>query len=350
MKRNKTLLVTFCLLILFSCNRRMHSTSVKNENQPRFHFSESPIPLGDVKAKFVKDISYGPYPENTFDIFQAGSDKPTPLVIYIHGGGFIGGDKNMAYSPMWNDNWDLPGEVKTLLKNGISFATINYRLLAVNNDEEGVLKPLNDSKRCLQYIRSISKKLNIDKNNILLSGSSAGAGTSEWLAFSDDMADPQNGDPVLRESTRVKAIAVKATQASYDLMRFETDIFKDYNFSWKEYLKIDQSPTTLPRFLSFYGMKSVEDFNSDAIKEYRKKVDMLSLMSADDPEIWVANEQKPVVKPTKTNILNHHSFHARTLKEWADRIGIKNVVYYGEHKDPSGESFVEFMIRKLNHE
>lgn len=293
MKRNTTLLGSLCLLLFFSCNRPMHSTRVNTENQSGFQFSESPIPLGDIKAKFVKDISYGSYPENTFDIFQAESAKPTPLVIYMHGGGFIGGDKNFPYSAMWNGNWDFPSEVKTLLKNGISFVSINYRLLSVANDKEGVLKPMNDAKRCLQYIRSISNKLNIDKNNILLAGSSAGGGTSEWLAFSEDMADPQNADPVLRESTRVKAIAVKATQASYDLMRFETDIFKEYNFSLEEYLKIDQSPTTLPRFLSFYGMKSVKDINSEAVKEYRKKVDMLSLMSADDPEIWVANEQKP---------------------------------------------------------
>lgn len=346
MKKNKNFLIALCLVCFYSCDQQKHVGQTKDTNQSTFQFSESPIPLGRINANFVKDISYGPYPENTFDIFLVESKKPTPLVIYIHGGGFLGGDKNFPYTPMWNNTWDFPSEVKLLLKNGISFATINYRLLAVNNDKEGVLKSMSDSKRCLQYIRSVSSKLNIDKNNILLAGSSAGGGTSQWLAFSDDMADPQNADPVLRESTRVKAIAVKATQASYDLMRFQTDVFKEYDFSLEEYLKVDKA--SVPRFLSFYGMESLEDFNSERVKEYRKKVDMLAMMSPDDPEIWVANEQKPVVKPTKSNILNHHAFHARTLKEWADSIGIKNVVYYDNYKDPSGESFVDFMIRKLN--
>ena len=346
MKKTALLVAMFCFLCLYSCNRNVYSEATKNENPSEFEYSESPIPLGGIKAHFVKDISYGPYSENTFDIFLPESDTPTPLVIYIHGGGFLGGDKDFAYSPMWNGSWDFPDEVKILLKNKIAFASINYRLLALENDKEGVLKSMSDSKRCLQFIRSISDKLNIDKNNVLLAGSSAGAGTSQWLAFSDDMADPSSKDPVERESTRVKGIAVKATQASYDLKRFETDVFKEYGFSWKDFFKLDRS--VVPRFLSFYGMNSLDEFDSERVKEYRKKVDMLAMMSPDDPEIWVANLQTPVVVPTKSNILNHHSFQARTIKEWADRIGIPNVVYYGTHEDPSGEDFVTFMIRKLN--
>ncbi len=326
----------------------MSSEERKSKNE--FEYSESPIPLEGIKAHFIKDISYGPYSENTFDIFLPESDKPTPIVIYMHGGGFIGGDKNFPYSPMWKGTWDFPSEVKILLKNNIAFATIEYRVLAVENDKEGVFKSMSDAKRCLQFIRSISEKLNIDKNNVLLAGSSAGGGTSQWLAFSDDMANPSSTDPVERESTRVKGIAVKATQASYDIKRFETDVFKEYGFTWEDYLKVDRDPTTVPRLKSFYGMNSLNEFHSDRVKEYRKKVDMLAMMSPDDPEIWVANLQTPVVKPTRTGILNHHSFHARTLKEWADSIGIPNVVYYGTHKDPSGEDFVSFMIRKLNEE
>lgn len=349
MKKSTVLILLITLCFLQACNRKIHSDETEKAEAPAWEFSKSPLALDDdINAKFVKDISYGPYPENTFDIFLPESDTPTPIVIYIHGGGFTGGNKNFPYAPMWNGSWDFPSEVKILLKHNIAFATIEYRLLAIENDREGVIKSMSDAKRCLQFIRNISEKLNIDKNNVLLAGSSAGGGTSQWLAFSDDMANPSSTDPVERESTRVKAIAVKATQASYDLKRYETDVFDDYDFSWKEYFKVD--PSIVPRFISFYGMDSVEDFYSDRVNEYRTKVDMLAMMSPDDPEIWVANLQSPPVKPTKSNILNHHSFHARTIKEWADRIGIPNVVYYGTHQDPSDEDFVSFMIRKLNKE
>lgn len=332
-------------LMLFSCNK---DDEISNQENLSLTFSQSPIELNGIDAKFSKDISYGPYPENKFDIFMPVSSTSTPLVIYIHGGGFLGGEKENPYSVMWSGNWDFPSEIRILLSHKIAFVTINYRLLAFEGDQGGVIKSLNDSKRALQYIRYISETLNIDKNNIVLCGSSAGGGISEWLAFSDDMADPSNTDMVLRESTRVKGIAVKATQASYDLQRYVTDIFKDYNFTWQWYFQ--QDPNMTPRFNSFYGISDTTQFNSPPIIEYREKVDMLAMMSADDPEFWADNPQTPVVVPTKSNILNHHSFHVRTLKQWGDSIGIPNVVSYGYHQDPSGESFVDFMIRKTKEE
>lgn len=341
---HKYFLIVFTVLLLQSCEKNTDINGQEIE-KPVLTFSPSPIVLNGIDVLFSKDLSYGDYPENTFDIFMPNSPEPTPLVIYIHGGGFLGGEKENPYAIMWSGNWDFPSEIKTLLGKNIAFASINYRLLAFEGDQDGVLKSLNDSKRCLQYIRAIHDVLNIDKNNIVLCGSSAGGGTSEWLAFSNDLADPSNEDPVLRESTRVKGIAVKATQASYDLERYETDIFTDYDFNWSEYFQED--PAMKPRFLSFYGMGNFNEFYTEPIISYREKVDMLAMMSPDDPEFWVSNPQTPIVKPTKSNILNHHAYHARTLKKWGDRIGIPNVVYYGDYADPSGETFVDFMIRKL---
>ena len=37
------------------------------------------------------DVQYGPHPRNVLDFWQAPSDKPTPLIVYIHGGGFVAG-------------------------------------------------------------------------------------------------------------------------------------------------------------------------------------------------------------------------------------------------------------------
>ena len=36
-----------------------------------------------------KDVSYGSHPRDLLDIYPAKTDKPAPLVIYIHGGGII---------------------------------------------------------------------------------------------------------------------------------------------------------------------------------------------------------------------------------------------------------------------
>ena len=53
--------------------------------------------LNGIKADFVNE-SYGDHKRNKFDIWLAESEKPTPLVIYIHGGGFSNGDKSNYYN------------------------------------------------------------------------------------------------------------------------------------------------------------------------------------------------------------------------------------------------------------
>ncbi|MEQ1830195.1 MAG: hypothetical protein ABL921_29830, partial [Pirellula sp.] len=47
-----------------------------------------------------QDVAYGPHERNVLDFYQAKSDKPTPLVIFIHGGGFVGGNKNTVSPAM----------------------------------------------------------------------------------------------------------------------------------------------------------------------------------------------------------------------------------------------------------
>ncbi len=95
------------------------------------------------------------------------------------------------------------------------------------------------------------------------------------------------------------------------------------------------------------------EYESEVIDKYRAEVDMLALMSLDDPEIWVNNTLRDVLHPlTTSDIFNHHAFHAKELKKRADEIGVKNNVYYGKnpiiYSQPSNESWIQFCIRKIN--
>src|SRR5207237_763091 len=39
------------------------------------------------------DVSYGPHKPQMLDFWQAKTERPAPLLVFIHGGGFVGGDK-----------------------------------------------------------------------------------------------------------------------------------------------------------------------------------------------------------------------------------------------------------------
>ena len=64
--------------------------------------SSPPFSLGSASAYFVKDVAYGPHTRNKLDIFvpkaNYSSKAKTPLVIFIHGGGFSSGSKDKAYT------------------------------------------------------------------------------------------------------------------------------------------------------------------------------------------------------------------------------------------------------------
>jgi acetyl esterase/lipase len=155
-------------------------------------------------------VKYGPHARNVLDFWQAKSEKPTPLVLVIHGGGWTGGSKERV---------NRFADVRALLDAGISVAANNYRLIpkAGKSDVEPPVKaPLHDSARALQFLRSKAAEWNINPERIAAAGGSAGACTSLWLAYHDDMADPKSPDPVARQSTRLVFAAVVGAQTTLD--------------------------------------------------------------------------------------------------------------------------------------
>lgn len=159
--------------------------------------------------KTAANVQYGTHERQLIDFWKAKSDKPTPLVLYIHGGGWRGGDKNTLNGTI----------IQQYLHAGISVAAINYRYVQNGVElkiEPPVKAPLEDAARALQFIRSKADEWNIDKKKIGATGGSAGACSSLWLAFHDDMADPKSEDKVARESTRLYCAAVNGAQVTLD--------------------------------------------------------------------------------------------------------------------------------------
>ncbi|MBS1555038.1 MAG: alpha/beta hydrolase [Bacteroidetes bacterium] len=350
MKATQKILPILLLLVLFAfgCSKNDENPVTPSAN---ITFSTSPFDLQGVNAKFAKDIAYDSKDRTQFDIWLPTSNSPTGLVIYVHGGGFTSGDKDFVYTVQSGGAWDFPADIRFLLQNNIAFATIRYTLLSPTGETQGVKKSMADVRRALQYIRSRSNDFNIDKSKIILAGNSAGAGTSLWIAFNNDFADVQNSDLVLRESTRVKGVVARETQSSYNIEeRWVNNVFVDYGLTWSQILANETG-----NIQKIYGVSSNAQYESAAIDTYRAEVDMLSLLSSDDPEIWINNTLRDVVNPYNPfnpDIPSHHAFHARELKKKADAVGVKNISYYGKnpvlYSHPSSETWTQFCKRKIN--
>src|SRR5262245_36042753 len=112
------------------------------------------------------DVSYGRFTENVLDLWKAKTQQPSPVVVFIHGGGFRRGDKRDVPNPL------LVG----LLNRGVSVASINYRL----TDVASFPAPMLDGARAVQFLRSKASEWGLYPDRIGASGTSAGAGISLW--------------------------------------------------------------------------------------------------------------------------------------------------------------------------
>jgi hypothetical protein len=310
----------------------------------------SPIDLEQIDASWYPDIAYGAGPKQLLDIFVPASAEPTPLAVFIHGGGFTGGDKEAAY------NNRRQATVRTLLQANIAVATINYSLLTTNPiDPDGVIRPLTDSARALQFLRHHAVDFNIDPIRVASWGSSAGAGTSLWLGTREDLADPHNIDPVLCHSTRVVAAGALATQATYNIPRWEEVLYELIDEFVPRVVPshdLEQVVVALGRVnyaLSFAGMESFDDLETPEAKQYLDNVDMLGLMDANDAPIFVRSRASEAAN--LIGFILHHPLHAKAVRERGSEVGLEVVAYYEtdaeDYEDPSGETLVEFLIRHL---
>lgn len=267
----------------------------------------------------LANVKYGPHTRNVLDLWKAESDKPTPLVVFIHGGGFRGGRKG-ALSPTL-----LYG----LLERGISVMAINYRL----SPEVAFPAHYMDCARAIQFARSKAKEWNLNPEKIGATGSSAGAGTSLWIGFHDDMADPKSDDPVLRKSTRLACMAVAGGQSSYDLR-----VIKEW---------VGEAASKHPALQGFYGLSTDELDTPKAHKLY-EAASAINHLTQDDPPVYAFySEARTIPQDAKPGQGIHHINFGLRLKEKMDALKIECTVRHRDEGANPDKEMVEFFARHL---
>ena len=227
----------------------------------------------------VQNLKYGPHERNDLDLYLAKSEQPTPLVLYIHGGAFVVGNKNTVPTPL----------LDACAKAGITVAAINYRY----STQAPFPAPFHDSARALQFLRLHAKDYNLNPKAVASTGGSAGADISIWLGFHDDLADPKSDDPLKRQSTRISAAGAQACQTSLD-PRVIAKI-------------VGEEGAKNPAFPKLYGLKREEMDSERAYKLYEDASAITHLTKDDAPVfLYYSVPNKPLTAETSIGDRIHH--------------------------------------------
>ncbi|MDP9960642.1 alpha/beta hydrolase [Chryseobacterium lathyri] len=105
------------------------------------------------------------------------SGEKVPVVIYVHGGAWVKGDKTIK------DGNYIEIFISKLLDKKYAVISINYTLL---NDSIHFPLPLEDTKDAVRWVRKNAARYNFDPNNIGFFGASSGAHLSMLAAYTPD--------------------------------------------------------------------------------------------------------------------------------------------------------------------
>lgn len=148
------------------------------------------IPLHPVApfdgVKIHRDIRYGPDERNRLDLFVhgGGTRELQPALIYVHGGGFIGGDKYTPGTPFY-DNVGV-----WAVRHGMAGINITHRL-APQHPWPAVIE---DIAAAMQWLRENGDKRGIDAGRVFLMGQSAGAAhVASYIAHPEIYAPAGHG-------------------------------------------------------------------------------------------------------------------------------------------------------------
>lgn len=160
------------------------------------------VPRPD-EARTVRHEAYGPHERNRIDIFRPADDAPAPCVLFVHGGGFVMGDKGAPDAPFHNN----VGAWATV--QGYVGATMTYRLAPEASWPDG----RDDVIAAICWLFDHSKEFGIDPGRLFIMGTSAGA-----THVADVVANPGAAKGKIAGAMMISGI--------YDLALAEYDEFK----------------------------------------------------------------------------------------------------------------------------
>jgi len=167
------------------------------------HALYAPLVPRPEESRILRNIPYGPHERHKLDVFRVASGEPAPCLLFVHGGGFVMGDKGKAGDPFHNHigAWAA--------REGFVAATMTYRLAPEARWPDG----RDDVIAAVSHLAANADAYGIAPGRIVIMGVSAG-GTH----VADVVANPGEAAPHLAGAVMISGI--------YDLRIAEIDEVK----------------------------------------------------------------------------------------------------------------------------
>lgn len=163
-------------------------------------------PLHDTRqpsdVTIVRDVKYGDNNRNVLDVFHSSNATPRPVLIFVHGGGFVAGNKSIPNTPFYENVgiWAA--------RHGLIGVTITYRLAPDHTWPAGA----EDIAKAVDWVRRNIGSFGGDAERVVLFGHSAGASHVAAYAVM----------PPLWEQDDLGVAAVILSSGVYDFGSFPT--------------------------------------------------------------------------------------------------------------------------------
>ncbi len=288
--------------------------------------------FGSNPAPSYRNVAYGPDPEQTLDFYRAPSSEPTPVAVYIHGGGWRHGDKSELFQLF---------QYHVLLEAGISVVSIDYRFCPDANPSAAVPSvavPLRDCARAIQFVRAQAKRWGLIKGRLGIWGTSAGATTALWLATHPDMADPLGADEIARQSTRPRCAVGIVPQTSLDPRQMRAWVGPELDFGGYAFGFSDGRG----RKASFEKFLAARDRILPWINEYSPA----ALLQRDGPPLFLDYRDVTLHKPL-ADYYTHSPRFGLGFLELAQKMGRECHLRYPGREDARYATWQQFLIAKL---
>jgi acetyl esterase/lipase len=167
--------------------------------------SLQPFPQSSQRVRLYKDLVYVPngHDRQKLDLYvPENRNGLMPLIVWIHGGGWMGGSKNNCPPLPWT-------------RKGYVVASIDYRL----SQDAKFPAQIEDCKAAVRWLRVHANEYGIDEERIVAWGGSAGGHLASLLGTAGEVPEWEKGVPSV--SSRVQAVIDWYGRA--DLTRVATD-------------------------------------------------------------------------------------------------------------------------------